>query len=124
MKANEFIKKYGIDRAKKLLSITNKMNMSGLVFASLKDGESLDFEVDELKRLIESHELVEKCGGLISCKKILVARIRHKPNAEYFTVHPEKPNFIQLYRRNESKLVPNYRFYDLEKAIADVESCQ
>lgn len=70
MKANEFIKKYGIDRAKKLLSITNKMNMSGLVFASLKDGESLDFEVDELKRLIESHELVEKCGGLISCNFI------------------------------------------------------
>ena len=113
MKANEFIKKYGLDDAKFFVdSVIDHLSMGA------------DFDVDDLKLLIESHNLVEKCGGLIPCKKILVARIRHKPNAEYFTVHPEKPNFIQLYRRNEAKLIPNYRFRDLEKAIADVESCQ
>ncbi|QHJ82635.1 MAG: hypothetical protein [Caudoviricetes sp.] len=63
MRANDFIKKYGLDRAKKLLSITSKMNMSGLVFASLEDGDNLDFEVDELKRLIESHEIIKEMHG-------------------------------------------------------------
>ena len=109
MKANEFFKSMGIDGVRKFVKHNN-----------IRSGDMLN----ELKRLVESHDLVEKCGSLISCKKILVARIRHKPNAEYFTVHPEKPNFIQLYRRNEAKLIPNYRFRDLEKAIADVESCQ
>lgn len=108
MKANEFIKKYGLDEAKK----SNALSIN------------LGHEDLELKRLIESYELVEKCGSLISCKKILFARINHKPKAQYFAIHPEKPNLIQLYMRNEAKLIPNYRFRDLEKAIADVESCQ
>ncbi|QHJ78583.1 MAG: hypothetical protein [Caudoviricetes sp.] len=111
MKANEFIKKYGLDEAKVFVrSVIDHLSMGD------------DFNVQELKRLIDSHELVDKCGGLIPCKKILVTRIRHKPNAEYFMVHLEKPNFIQLYRRNEAKLIPNYRFRDLEQAISDVES--
>ncbi|MBF7696640.1 hypothetical protein [Acinetobacter rathckeae] len=109
MKANEFIKSMGLGGIRKLIKNNNIRSENMLI---------------ELKILVKSHDLVEKCGGLIPCKKILVARIRHKPNAEYFAVHPEKPNLIQLYRRNEAKLIPNYRFRDLEKAIADVESCQ
>lgn len=117
MKANEFIKKYGLDEARKFLEVPS-YSIDQLMM--LRSG----LDTRELERLIDSHELVDKCGGLIPCKKILVTRIRHKPNAEYFMVHLEKPNFIQLYRRNEAKLIPNYRFRDLEQAISDVESCQ
>lgn len=109
MKANEFIKKYGIDRAKKLLSITNKMNMSGLVFASLKDGESLDFEVDELKRLIESHDFVENYGGLHCAKHSLKLFISSIAMGLYHGVDGA----------NAEMEIPK-----LKQAIADVESCQ
>lgn len=95
MRANEFIKKYGLDRAKKLLSITSKMNMSNLVFVSLQDGDNLDFEVDELKRLIKSHDLVLEHGSICRAKKYAESK----------------------YTAPEVKKL-------LSKAIADVESCQ
>lgn len=97
MKATEFIKKYGLDRAKKLLTITSKMNMCGLVFASLEDGDNLDFEVDELNRLIESHYLIKDLGGPIVAKRI--------------ADQAKQDNF-------------NYMYRNIKLAIADVESCQ
>lgn len=98
MKANEFIKRNGWEKAKKLLSITSKMNMRGLVFASLEDGDNLDFEVDELKRLIESHELVELYGGVDKSHEFALSVWRSNKNDP----------FIE----------------NMKQAIADVESCQ
>ena len=49
MKANEYINKYGTDCAKEIL----KHN---------QDLMNIGFFID-LKRLVESHELVESCGG-------------------------------------------------------------
>lgn len=54
MKANEFVKNCGIDSAKSLL----KMG-SGYC-----DIMGYEFHTDDLKRLVESHELVESYGGL------------------------------------------------------------
>lgn len=85
MKANEYIKKYGIDCASDIL----KHNEDLMNLGFFKD----------LKRLVESHELVETKGGLESAKNIV------------------KEDFIWC-MGGKRYLSP------LEKAIADVESCQ
>ena len=54
MKANEYIKKYGVDCAKEIL-------------AHNQDLMNIGFFID-LKRLVESHELVENWGGLDDAK--------------------------------------------------------
>ena len=55
MKANEFVKKFGIDGAKA------KADQLGI----LSDlGDKLSIFDEDLKRIVESHELIEKHGGL------------------------------------------------------------
>lgn len=61
MKANEFIKKYGIEYAIKFLNYDASI---------AEDRCVLDFgEYYYLKRLVESHELIESWGGLDSARK-------------------------------------------------------
>ena len=57
MKANEFVKKYGVDCAKETL----KHN---------QDLMNIGFFID-LKRLVESHELVEEYNGLFEAKELI-----------------------------------------------------
>ena len=82
MKANEYIKKYDVDCAKEIL----KHN---------QDLMNIGFFID-LKRLVESHELIESCGGLQSVGEKLT------------------------HGMYESRAV----IERLEQAILDVESCQ
>ena len=89
MKANEFVKRFGLERAKQFVNADHTAH--ALVFATT--GVSFI----DLKRLVESWELVEKLGGLESAKIEL-------KSVDY---NSEKD------------------FYDnLKQAIADVESCQ
>lgn len=77
MKANEFIKKVGIDAVRSYLAAYE------------------DALTDDLKRLVESYELVVQCGGLEDAKlKVQGNRLSYKRSAL------------------------------LSKAISDVESCQ
>lgn len=78
MKANEFFKKVGIEAVKSYIVAYE------------------DHLTDELKRLVESHELVEHAGGLDSAKK----QIELKDSED---------NCLWC--------------VDLKIAIADVESC-
>ena len=103
MKANEFVKKYGLEETKKVIclqdspvnevvwDIKNKKfkNDNGLATLLCETNDNFVF-VPYLKCLIESHELVEKHGGLIESK-------------------------IYVECCNDA---------DLSKAILDVESCQ
>lgn len=67
MKANEFVKKYGICYAKKFdFSIWRKHK------------DEIDFDEDNLIRLIEAHELVESYGGLDDAKDEYHSRIQNK----------------------------------------------
>lgn len=91
MKANQFLKAYGLKRVRYLLT----MSSNAIVYCL--DGEHV--HVDDLKRLVESHELVGSYGGLESSK---------------LTVN--YPNFLN----DEDVKTTNHR---LSKAIADVESC-
>ena len=82
MKANEFVLEHGWDAAKRLVE-NNKHT-----------GRTLSPSELELKRLVESHELMELKGGLDAAKNIV---------------------------KSQHNLYTDMR---LVQAIADVESCQ
>ena len=101
MKANEFVKKHGLNKAKVLLSTQGKTiaNLkSEFTAEQLKEYQGYIVSGDlmslaELKRLVESHELVGRYGTADEAK-------------EYLTM-----------LRMDS-------YDELKQAIADVESCQ
>ena len=90
MKANEFVKKFGWEKAKKIVGGFN-YNSSNKFITSLKDNSAI--HIDDLKRLVESHELMESKGGLDAAKNIV---------------------------KSQHNLYTDMR---LVQAIADVESC-
>ena len=57
--AVEYFQKNGLQRSRELVEM-------GFGFCSLEDG--LSFHTEQLKRLVESHELVENWGGLDDAK--------------------------------------------------------
>lgn len=78
MKANKFVRKFGLGWARDVVNnqpktdaqIFNPYNQKYSSNYSIKNGVSVAF----LKRLVESHDLVELCGGLSSAKDFLIAR--------------------------------------------------
>lgn len=58
--AIEFFKKYGINDAKQLVSM-------GSGVCEIDDG--ISFHTSDLKRLVESHDLVESYGGISFARK-------------------------------------------------------
>ncbi len=109
MKTNEFIKKHGWTAVIEAVASTNSEETAFFESTDLepilsKDGSTIGFNVkvhqikyDEVKRLVESYELVENYTGLDNAKSI----INHFKFIE--SVH----------------LIPD----GLEQAIIDVESC-
>jgi len=89
MKANEFVKKFGWEEA--------KIICNG-VFTGVVCYKWVELNIDDLKRLVESHELVESYGGLESAKKFVGSEYR--------------------------KLSQPKTYNHLCEAISDVESCK
>lgn len=102
MRANDFIRRFGIGEAKRLLK-----DSRGCSSVSLYSGE-YKFDTDDLKRLVESHELVEKLDGIDECINII-------SNEENIMI-------INNLRRASNQSMINVD--RLKQAIADVESCQ
>lgn len=69
----------------------------------------------------EAQNFIDSVGGIESAHKKLAVREKFKPKAEYFAIHPDKPYLIQMYARNEAKLVPNYSFKKLISALDILE---
>lgn len=79
MKASKFVKEFGIEKAKLLLSTHGKTiaELKGEYTAKqLKEyqgyivsGDLMSFV--ELKRLVESHELIEQYNGLFEAKELI-----------------------------------------------------
>lgn len=77
MKATEFVKKFGLDslliaktlpkfnRYEYVIFYADEIDFSNEFLEKHKD---YMFETQELKRLVESHELVERTGGLRECR--------------------------------------------------------
>ena len=102
MKANEFVKKFGSKSAKYWIDHFNNVN-------TLPD-EFINTEfLGDLKRLIESHELVE------------IYTRRFNGDAEWFFVseYCKKNRISPFFSENYNKASGIYK-----QAIADVESCQ
>ena len=101
MKANEFVKKHGLNKAKVLLSTQGKTiaNLKSEYTAEqLKEYQGYIVSDDlmsfvELKRLVESHELVGRYGTVDEAKE-----------------------YLPMLRMGS--------YDELKQAIADVESCQ
>lgn len=107
MKANEFVRRFGLssleiaktlpkfNRYKYVIFYADEIDFSNELHAGRK---SYMFEVAEVKRLVESHELVEECGGLNKAKeRVALEEKLPSPNVFYVLV--------------------------VSSAIADVESC-
>ena len=100
MKANEFIKQHGIEKAKQIVfeceqfvHVEKPTHFDSDLDIFINDADfdepdESDVLISDLKRLVKSHELVESFGGL--------DELKHR------------------------KLTT----YSIEQAIADVESCQ
>ena len=100
VKANEFVKKFGIEKAKQAVGFGNKYAENGVLRLETFDGDEIDVAIDDLKHLVESHELVEAEGGLLNVK-----------------------NSFQMERDcGGIDMTPFGK--KLYQAIADVESCQ
>jgi hypothetical protein len=61
MKASEYFKACGFDEVRYLVSLAGNARVCCI------DGEHI--LVNDLKRLVESHELIESCGGLDLARK-------------------------------------------------------
>ena len=91
MKANEFFKAMGINAVRQFLENDN-----------IRTKEMHD----DLKRLVESHELVKSRGGLDAAKHELILLQKHLKNTfGYVTI------------------ITSEKIENLKQAIADVESC-
>ena len=102
MKANEFVKKFGWDKTKEVITKFHNNELQSCCFDSgLINGEDKswwDICVYDLKRLVESHNLVGRFGGL----------------------HMAKADVMDL--DGWEKTSPYWM--KIQQAIADVESCQ
>ena len=86
MKANEFVRKFGLDAAK------HKADELKIIESM---GDKLSFEDENLKRLVESYELIGRNDGIESAKMMI----------------------------ERTKFPLSDRIIRLKRAIADVESC-
>lgn len=66
MNAIEFVKHIGFDYAKKVVDVFESATdtKGEKMKISRNDGEGFEIDFDDLKRLVEAHELVESYGGL------------------------------------------------------------
>lgn len=102
MKATEFVKKFGWVKTKPVLSEALKYRLTDkFTYNTLE--EQWELYVDDLKRLVESHELVEFFGSL--------------------------DDAIQIYEYSKDMEILSYGGREiptkqLGQAIADVEACQ
>lgn len=121
MKPEQFIRDQGLPLAESALewhaALGQKHNLG-----DVGNVAGVKVNMNQLDKVVGQLKLIETCGGIDSCRKKLSTRDECKPNATHFAIHPEKPHLIQMYRRNEPKLEPNYSFADLKKAVAVHES--
>ena len=95
MKANEFLKDNGLTKCSRIVDDLTEQEVDS------------DF-VKDLKRLVESHELVESFGGLKMAKESL----------------KNLPSEYQSYTMTRDDTGATTQSFKLKQAIADVESCQ
>lgn len=105
MKANEFVKKFGVDAIKHDLSGYFKDEKIGTIQVLTHEKEYIEVDGDNLKRIIESHDLVEK--------------VISDHNKSFKECQIDTHGLKSFVKKNP-KIYPKR----LKQAIYDVESCQ
>lgn len=87
MKPEQFIREFGVEKARDLLDQLHKLgcpdDMKITVINGMWQRTSNGFTYPELKRLVESVELVEVCGGLVEAKKKMNSESLRSATIEY-----------------------------------------
>ena len=102
MKANEFVRKFGLDEAKRIIRDKE-------IKGRYRHLNVCHVDLVELYEIVESHELVKSFGGLKRAKRIL-----KKSYTQFNTM------VSVVWNDNPSQC----NIENLEQAIADVESTQ
>lgn len=109
MKANEFVKLVGFKEAKKY--IEDGFNELSIHLPGDELEKPSVISMSDLKRLVESHELVERLGGIetmrIMQKQMILNSLKGGMNISF-----------------DGEFVGTFSYDQLEQAIVDVESCQ
>lgn len=129
MNAIQFIKDHGVEKAREVVGKNHECYMPE-VFKYWSE-QLHDFVlapkyasclVADLKRLVESVDLINSVGGLTIAKKITFQKRLRNEKATHFIQHPENQKLIQFFVRNQSKPEAAIKFDLFEQAIADYES--
>ena len=87
MKPEQFIREFGLDKARDLLDQLHKLgcpdDMKITVINGMWQRTSNGFTYPELKRLVQSLDLVEVCGGLVEAKKKMNSESLRSATIEY-----------------------------------------
>ncbi|KRJ33606.1 hypothetical protein APC83_11255 [Acinetobacter baumannii] len=126
MKPEQFIREFDLDKARDLLDQLHKLgcpdDMKITVINGMWQRTSNGFTYPELKRLVDSVDLVNNCGGLAIANKITFQKRLRNEKATHFIQHPENQKLIQLLGRNQRKPKEAIKFDLFEQAIHDHET--
>ncbi|MDQ8959585.1 hypothetical protein [Acinetobacter baumannii] len=117
MKPEQFIREFGVEKARKVIEAA----IDGSTHVIYKQADGL-INLKDLKRLVESLDLVNNCGGLAIANKITFQKRLRNEKATHFIQHPENQKLIQLLGRNQRKPKEAIKFDLFEQAIRDHES--
>lgn len=151
MNAIKFIQQHGIKKAREVVEGAPDKTATHYVFHKISNYYSVEFQswhhdgewwdsdchteqdlidsygsdfvlsLSDLKRLVESVDLVNNCGGLAIANKITFQKRLRNEKATHFIQHPENKKLIQLFGRNQCKPKEAIKFDLFEQAIADYE---
>ncbi|AVZ05132.1 hypothetical protein DBQ26_11140 [Acinetobacter pittii] len=126
MKPEQFIRDFGVEKAREVVASASEnhnkfdIDLNKTVEAYKVRPKLVDLHY--LKRLVESLDLVNNCGGLAIANKITFQKRLRNEKATHFIQHPENQKLIQLLGRNQRKPKEAIKFDLFEQAIRDYES--
>lgn len=125
MKPEQFIREFGVEKAREVVkgAPDGHKGYNGVINQYTRGvWFSRDVMLSDLKRLVESLDLVNNCGGLAIANKITFQKRLRNEKATHFIQHPENQKLIQLFGRNQRKPKEAIKFDLFEQAIRDHES--
>ncbi|MFX9325204.1 hypothetical protein ABTP01_18520 [Acinetobacter baumannii] len=152
MKPEHFIREFGVKKAREVVEGAPDKTATHYVFRKIPSYYSVEFQswyhddewwdsdchteqdlidsygsdfvlsLSDLKRLVDSVDLVNNCGGLAIANKITFQKRLRNEKATHFIQHPENQKLIQLLGRNQRKPKEAIKFDLFEQAIRDHES--
>lgn len=130
MNSIQFIKDHGVDKAREVVdgapdratTVKPSLDFKHFMYGICEEAGGAYILLSVLKRLVESVDMINRCGGLVIAKKITFQKRLRNEKATHFIQHPENQKLIQLFGRNQRKPEAAIKFDLFEQAIADYEA--